>query len=314
MVNINYSEIETSQFMLTDIIDIAFDDDHIFLLENKHQVNIIDYNGIHQYSITLANVNHQPSYIHVDSLYLYIGYENGTVEVIDKNTTYEKIKITSPNDAGGPGNPKINTIMATSNYLLVNTVENGLLIYLQPSILFYKWIMIELETSILSFSYDQQLLFVLVKDGSIHYLDFQLQRLEEIPIGGYSYIDLEYRNGFLYLATKQFLHIYDISDSYKLIYSYKEMENKILRITVKENYILILLNNGKLRVIGMHNKNEKLNFKVSDSIYINEAFSINSFENVKYSIVDIHKDKNVNEFKIIYLENRNLVKLKIDLI
>ncbi|OLS27355.1 MAG: hypothetical protein HeimC2_11920 [Candidatus Heimdallarchaeota archaeon LC_2] len=308
MINIDRAKIKIEKYLINNLIDTVFENDQIFLLNNEHNINVVNYRSGNVFSIKLSNVKHKASCITIDSSNIYVGYVNGTVEVLDKNNSYESIKITSPDDAGGPGNPHVLDILSTQTYLLVNTKENGLLIYLQPSILFYKWIMIELETSIISFSYDHQQLFVLVKDGSLHKLDFIAQRIDEIPIGGFSFIDLEYHNNYLFLASKHSLYIYEVKNGYTLVFTFREKLSEILKITTNGNYLFLLLKQGKLRVIEFNNFTQETNFNVFELIVIDKKFPI--FEKMNYSKINFQNNDigNLEKIEFFYLKENILRK------
>jgi len=190
------------------VIDIHTDQQRIFCLTPGQ---LLIYHLAHLdllSTITLAKPNIQPTTLYVDNSSIFIGYVDGTVEIRMKTAEYPLHRITSRDDASGPGSSVIGGISASASYVLVRADENGLLIYSKPTLLFYKWIMIGGHTIIRSVAIRDHLLYVLTADHEIHLLDFSIHRIYEQQVMSYRYIDIEFDGRFLYAATSTAVLIY----------------------------------------------------------------------------------------------------------
>ncbi|MCE7735147.1 MAG: hypothetical protein GPJ54_09740 [Candidatus Heimdallarchaeota archaeon] len=282
----------TDEFNNKVILDVISRDSRFYILYKDLTLSEFELSGILVHTVELNNLSIKPNIIYIDELYVYIGYENGTTEVRDLQDNLSYLKTTSIKDPGGPGSPHITAMLATQDFFLVNTVENGLLIYIKPSIIFYKWIMIELETTITSFAINNHLLFVLTKDNEIHQLNFIEQRLDEVPIGGFEYVDIEFDGRFLYLASKQSLHVYDYNNNNQLVFSHKFKTKQITLLAKFHGKLLIILNENYLTILRIDQSYTNPNFTIDSAIKQNHPMAIQFYETIKTHCTNNIEDDN----------------------
>jgi len=196
------------------IIDATSDGTNLYgLISEQFFVNDLTTGITKFYGLT--NVGIRPTRLNLSSHYLFIGFANGTVEIRELQGDFTSIKITADDDMGGPGiRDVINSSL--SKYFFVNTREAGLLVYSHPTFLNTKWIMIGLETSITSYSYHSEFLYVLTSENEVHVLDFANSKLLEIPVRSYPYFDLFFDGKFLYMIYKQGVHVYESANKHRL--------------------------------------------------------------------------------------------------
>lgn len=186
-----------------------------------------------------------PCALYVDANVICIGFDNGTVEIRDRIDPNRLIIITSPKDAGGPGSSKVTHIHSTEQYLLVNTTENGLLIY-DNDYEFFKWIMIGGFTTIVNFAIEENLLFVVTNDHQIHLLNFRISRLIPIEVKLYNCVDLSFENNQLFLAGDDQIRMYNIEDEFTIQWGYSVKNDKIEFITRIGSSLVIVLSSSAL--------------------------------------------------------------------
>lgn len=295
----------SDEFSNKTILDAVSNESRCYVLFEDYTLSEFELTGIFVQAVVLENSIIKPNRLYLDDMYVYIGYENGTTEIRDVQDNLSYLKATSNKDPGGPGNPNIISMFATQEFFLVNTAENGLLIYIKPSILLYKWIMIELETTITSFSIVNHLLFVLTKDNEIHQLNFVEQRLDEVQIGGFEYVDLEFDGRFLYLASKQSLHVYDYHNNNQLVFSHKFKTNKISILVKLRGNLLVVLNDNYLILLRLDISNSNVNFSFDPLIKSDSDIPLEFYNNFKTRYIYDNLD-DLNDHQLIWFIDNEL--------
>jgi hypothetical protein len=288
-----------------EFVDVVYYDSKIIVLTKAIELAEFELDGSFLGMIKLENQDKHPIQLYIDELYLYVGYDDGTVEVRNLTGNLNFLKTTSKKDPGGPGDPKITDMYSTTSYLLVNTAMNGLLIYLKPAIIFYKWIMIELETTIKAFTIFGQKLFVVTRDNEIHILDFNKQRLDEIPIGGLEHVDLEYNGKLLFVASKTRVNIYDIENSIEFVSSYQFKSSEIKSLLWYMENLLITRNDGSYNILKISFVNNKYEFEIKNGDEDPNSNFID-YQKIKRRILNRNLHENLDINKFAYLNDNRV--------
>ena len=270
-----------------DIIDWTYNESFIYLVYEQKKLVKCDYTRNSSQEIELQI---EPTSIFCDETYLYVGDFYGQIRLYDPNTLLE-VKEVDVTDFKGPSRREITQFSSTHHHLFCNSVENGVIIFRKPTILSYKWILIDGSETFTSFAIHENQVFVLTKLGEVYFLDFSVQKLIEIDpfIMSLSYIDLEYDGKYLYLATDRVIKIYTIHPSYELENSIK-YEKKISHLLKLHDELVIVFQDGDLYT--MKDKIGSINSKSKASVVWKYKFNshIQSQNAIKlFELVDNHK-------------------------
>jgi hypothetical protein len=264
-----------------EIIDVTCTSHQNFILYRNHSIKIIEQFTNKESIIHLMQKEDEPTLIYADDEWLYCGNSNGTTEIWSIDPL-EFVHLTSEEDAGGPGEPNVEQFYSTGDYLFVNTLENGTLIYLKPDFKFYKWIMIGGFTTIIQMSYANERLYVLTDDNQIHILDFSVSRLIPLEINIGKIVDLGFNGRYLFIATQKKCRIYNPNRDYELASGFN------LSISIDggfwlDNYLFLIDQDMVVHILD-----ERLDFSVVNSIRLDYKIPIHD---LKYSIYKSSESK-----------------------
>lgn len=303
-MEIKETVIELNKLKLNSLIDMTYNDQNIFFLE-KNQIIIFTLDFRKKEILEIENANVLGTKLYSDDIFIYVGFIDGTVEVREIKSPFKFVLITDKADAGGPGDSTVIDMFSTHSLLFVSTSQNGLLIYLKPSITFHKWLMISAYTNLVDFTINNNKVFVMTKEKTIHLLDLEEQKVFDLDNFGYSFTHLTSNLEFLCLYSPNFIRIYDIQN-YKLIWSLRVKDNIVESCLLFNNALLVSYKSNLIQLYDLDNYNlteeKKLDFELNLKWFRRNYLSKNYITSTNHKIEVIYfYEKYFHQIKLKFI-------------